>query len=118
MKIKNTVLMWQEYHIRKKRSREVAIRGQNCVGLFTENETATDESEHDGIFITQIALMDDDQFKGQNTCSDVKESCGDNSVIQNSHSPYTTSETARNCSENEQSHEEIFNKQKSSFWNV
>ena len=82
--------------------------------LFTEDETATDESEHDDIFITQISPMDDDQFNSQNTCSDVKESCGDNSVIQNSHLPYITSEIEKNCSENEQSFEEIFNKQKTS----
>ena len=60
--------------------------------LFTKDETATDESEHNDIFIKQISPMDDDQFKSQNTCSDVKKSCRDNSVIQNSHLPYTTSE--------------------------
>ena len=113
---------------KKKRSREIAIRGRNCVRklqgeegekvekqlatLFTEDETATDESEHDDIFITQISPMNDDQFNSQNTCSDVKESCRDNSVIQNSHLPYTTSETEKNCSENEQSLEEIFNKKR------
>ena len=59
--------------------------------LFTEDGTATDESEHDGIFITQMSPMDDDQFNSQNTCSDVKESYRGNSVIQNSHLPYTTS---------------------------
>ena len=97
---------------KKKRSREIAIRGRNCVRmlqgeegekvekqlatLFTEDETATDESEHDDIFITQISPMNDDQFNSQNTCSDVKESCRDNSVIQNSHLPYTTSEIEKN----------------------
>ena len=58
--------------------------------------------------------MNDDQFNSQNTCSDVKESCRDNSVIQNSLLPYTTSEIEKNCSGNEQSLEEIFNKQKTS----
>ena len=58
--------------------------------------------------------MNDDQFNSQNTCSNVKESCRDNSVIQNSHLPYTTQETEKNCLENEQSFEEIFNKQKTS----
>ena len=57
--------------------------------------------------------MDDDQFKGQNTYSDIKESCRDNSVIQNSHLSHTTTEIDKNCSENEQSYEEIFNKQQS-----
>ena len=115
---------------RKKRSREIAIRGRNCVRkvqgeegekvekqlttLFTEDETATDESEHDDIFITQISPMNDDQFNSQNTCRNVKESSRDNSVIQNSHLPYTTLEIEKNCSANEQSLEEIFNKQKTS----
>ena len=82
--------------------------------LFTEDETATDESEHDDIFITQISPMNDDQFNSQNTCSDVKESFRNNSVIQNSHLLYTTSEIEKNCSGNEQSLKEIFNKQKTS----
>ena len=82
--------------------------------LFTEDETATDQSEHDDIFITQNSPMNDDQLNSQNTGSDVKESYRDNSVIQNSHSPYTTSEIEKNCLENEQSFEEIFNKQKAS----
>ena len=82
--------------------------------LFTEDETATDQSEHDDIFITQNSPMNDDQLNSQNTGSDVKESYRDNSVIQNSHSPYTTSETEKNCLENEQSFDEIFNKQKAS----
>ena len=80
--------------------------------LFTEDETATDESEDDDIFITQITPINDDQFNSQNTRRNVKESCRDNSVIQNSHLPYTTSEIEKNCSGNEQSLEEIFNKQK------
>ena len=33
--------------------------------LFTEDETATDESEHDDIFITQSSPMNDDQFNSQ-----------------------------------------------------
>ena len=33
--------------------------------LFTEDETATDESEHGDIFIMQISPVDDDQFKSQ-----------------------------------------------------
>ena len=115
---------------KKKRSREIAISGRNCVRklqgeegekvekqlatLFTEDETATDESEHDDIFITQISPINDDQFNSQNTWRNVKESCRDNSVIQNSHLPYTTSEIEKNSSGNEQSLEEIFNKQKTS----
>ena len=50
--------------------------------LFTEDETATDESAHatdesahDDIFITQISPINDDQFKSQNICSDVNPSC-------------------------------------------
>ena len=49
--------------------------------LFTEDETVTDESEQDAIFISQISAMDYEQFKSQNTCSDVKENCRNNSVI-------------------------------------
>ena len=115
---------------KKKRSREIAIRGRNCVRklqgeegekvekqlatLFTEDETVTDESEHDDIFITQISPINDDQFNSQNRCRNVKESCGGNCVIQNSHLPYTTSESEKNCLGNEQSFEEIFNKQNTS----
>ena len=94
----------------EKRSKEFAIRGRNCVrklqgeegekvekrlaALFTEDETATNESEYDDIFITQISPMGDDQFEGQNTCRNIKESCRDNSVVQNSNSP---SENEKNC---------------------
>ena len=58
--------------------------------------------------------MNDDQFNSQNTCRNAKESCRDNSVIQNSHLPYTTPEIEKNCSGNEQSLEEIFNKKNTS----
>ena len=64
---------------KKKRLREIAIRGRNCVRklqgeegekvekqlatLFTEDETATDESEHDDNFITQISPINSGELR-------------------------------------------------------
>ena len=82
--------------------------------LFTEDETATDESEHEDIFITQISPMNDDQFNSQNTCSDVKESCRDNSVIQNSHLLTQPRKLRKIAREMNKVLRKIFNKQKTS----